>query len=64
MKLFTTISTPVPKFAQTTVGSAKKLACFAEDKFGVGALSFPESKSNEKKKKKKKHCHTPITLVN
>ena len=49
MKLFTTISTQVPKFAQTTVGSAKKLACFAEDKFGVGALSFSESKSKKEK---------------
>ena len=37
----------------TTIGSAKKLALFAEDKFGVGALSFFESKSKKRKKKGK-----------
>jgi hypothetical protein len=39
---------------QTTIGSAKKLASFAEDKFGVGALSFSDSKSD--KRKNKKNC--------
>ena len=38
---------------QTTIGSAKKLASFAEEKFGVGALSISDSKSQKKKKKKK-----------
>ena len=37
---------------QTTIGSAKKLASFAEEKFGVGALSFSDSKSEEKNEKK------------
>jgi hypothetical protein len=39
---------------QTTIGSAKKLASFAEENFGVGALSISDSKGEKKKKKKKK----------
>ena len=38
---------------QTTIGSAKKLASFPEEKFGVGALSISDSKSQKKKRKKK-----------
>ena len=37
---------------QTTIGSAKKLASFAEEKFGEGALSFSDSKSDKRKNKK------------
>ena len=33
---------------QTTIGSAKKLASFAEEKFGVGALSVSDRKSEQK----------------
>jgi len=43
---------------QTTIGSAKKLASFAEEKFGVGALSISDSKSQKKKKKKRSHFAT------
>ena len=42
-----------PMRIQTTIGSAKKLASFAEEKFGVGALSISDSKSQKKNKKKK-----------
>ena len=42
-----------PMRIQTTIGSAKKLASFAEEKFGVGALSLSDSESEKKKKKKK-----------
>ena len=42
-----------PMRIQTTIGSAKKLASFAEEKFGVGALSISDSKGEKKKKKKK-----------
>ena len=47
-----------PMRIQTTIGSAKKLASFAEEKFGVGALSISDSKSNKKKKKKRWHFAT------
>ena len=46
-----------PMLIQTTIGSAKKLASFAEEKFGVGALSISDSKS-EKSKEKKTHFAT------
>ena len=47
-----------PMRIQTTIGSAKKLASFAEEKFGVGALSISGSKSENKKKKKRTHFAT------
>ena len=48
MRIETTIA------SSTSIGSAKKLASFAEEKFGEGALSISDSKSEKKKKKKKK----------
>ena len=55
-----------PMRIQTTIGSAKKLASFAEEKFGVGALSISDSKSQKKKKKKKitfRYNCTPATKM-
>ena len=40
-----------PMCIQTTIGSAKKLAALRENKFGEGALSFSNSKSDKKKNK-------------
>ena len=51
---------------QTTIGSAKKLASFAEEKFGVGTLSISDSKSEKKKEKKKntfRHDWIPKTKM-
>ena len=39
------------KTKKTTIGSAKKLAQFAEEKFAEGALCFSESKREKKKKR-------------
>ena len=47
-----------PMRTQTTIGSAKKIASFAEDKFGVGALSISDSNREKKKKKKRTHFAT------
>ena len=55
-----------PMRIQTTIGSAKKLASFAEEKFGVGALSISDSKVEKKKKKKKntfRNNWIPITKM-
>ena len=49
---------------QTTIGSAKKLASFAEEKFGVGALSISDSKLEQKQKKKKEHISQQINPDN
>ena len=49
---------------QTTIGSAKKLASFAEDKFGVGALGISDCKSEKKKKKKKEHISPQLNSDN
>ena len=47
-----------PMRIQTTIGSAKKLASFAEEKFGVGALSISDSKSKKRTRKKRSHFAT------
>ena len=43
---------------QTTIGSAKKLASFAEENFGEGALRISDSKSEKRKKRKRTHFAT------
>ena len=40
-----------PMRIQNTIGSAKKLASFAEENFGEGALSISDSKAEKKKKR-------------
>ena len=47
-----------PMRIQTTIGSAKKLASFAEEKFGVGVLSISDSKSKKRTRKKRSHFAT------
>ena len=49
---------------QTTIGSAKKLASFAEEKIGVGALSISDSKSEKKEKEKKEHISPQLNSDN
>ena len=50
-----------PMCIQTTIGSAKKLAALQEDKFGEGALSFSNSKSD--KRKNKNNLRKKVVLV-
>ena len=56
-----------PMRIQTTIGSAKKLASFAEEKFGVGFLSISDSrreKMKKRKQEKKEHISPQLNSDN
>ena len=44
-----------PMRIQTTIGSAKKLVSFAEEKFGVGAPKYFRQQKSKKEKEKQDH---------